>query len=171
MSDLSPPTLFLDAALIVAVLFSQNADSPGRGLFKLGENRLVDLYTSDDALAEANGVLQGLLDDNYDAIKILLAENLVMANIATTPPPSEYTVHTCVSLTKYRPDAKVLAAAVERDCEVLVTYDRQHLLNNPQIGPPNTRLVVMSGGEALSWATDQIIVRARLRMEEHRRKR
>lgn len=171
MSDLSPPKLFLDAALMVAALFSENpAASPGYGLLKLGEASLIELYTSEDALREAQGVLQDLLGDEAERIKVLLAENLAMGNVAITPPPSEATVLQCLSITNYRPDARVLAAAMERDCEVFVTYDKKHLLKNPMIGPPNTRIVVMTGGEAKAWAIDQISVRSRLRAEQNRQK-
>ena len=171
MNDLSPPKLFLYAALLVAALFSENpATPPGYGLFKLGEASLIDLYTSEDALREAQGVLQALLGGDSERVKVLLAENLAMANVAITPPPSEATVLQCLDLTHYRPDARVLAAAIERDCEVFVTYDKAHLLRNPLIGPPNTRLVVMTGGEAKAWAIDQISVRSRLKAEQKRQK-
>ncbi len=171
MSDLSPPKLFLDAALMVAALFSENpAASPGYGLLKLGEANLIKLYTSEDALREAQGVLLELLGDEAERIKVLLAENLAMGNVAITPAPSEATVLQCLSITSYRPDARVLAAAMERDCEVFVTYDKKHLLKNPMIGPPNTRIVVMTGGEAKAWAIDQISVRSRLRAEQNRQK-
>ena len=171
MNDLSPPKLFLDAAFLVAVLFSENpAASSDYGLFKLGEASLIDLYMSEDALREAQGVLQALLGGDTERVKILLAENLAMANIAITTPPSEATVRQCLDLTHYRPDARVLAAAMERDCEVFVTYDKAHLLRNPLIGPPNTRLIVMTGGEAKAWAIDQISVRSRLKAEQKRQK-
>ncbi len=171
MSDLSPPKLFLDAALMVAALFSEDpAASPGYGLLKLGEAGLIALDTSEDALREAQGVLQELLGDEAERVKVLLAENLAMGNVAITPPPSESTVLQCLSITNDRPDARVLAAAMERDCEVFVTYDKKHLLRNPRIGPPNTRIVVMTGGEAKAWAIDQISVRSRLRAEQKRQK-
>jgi len=171
VNDLSPPKLFLDAAFLVAVLFSENpATSSDYGLFKLGEASLIDLYMSEDALREAQGVLQALLGGDTERVKVLLAENLAMANIAITPPPSEVMVLQCLDLTHYRPDARVLAAAIERDFEVLVTYDKTHLLRNPLIGPPNTRLVVMTGGEAKAWAIDQISIRSRLKAEQKRQK-
>lgn len=162
MNDI--PKLFLDAALIISSMFSQKDDSPRKGIFKLGEAQLVYLYTSQDALNEAQTVLQDLLNTDYDTVKVLLAENLILANVSITNTPDERLIRTCIEYTKYRPDAKVLAVAIEVDCEVLVTYDKQHLLNNPNIGHPNTRIVVMSGGEAFTWAKDQIITRARQRM-------
>ncbi len=169
MNALSPPKLFLDASLIIAAIFSRNAEeSPGYGLFKLGEAGLVHLYTSEDALRETQGVLTELLGADADRIKVLLAENLAMANITVTPPPSASTVSECYEMTQYRPDAKILAAAIERNCEVFVTYDKEHLLKNPKIGPPNTRIVVMTGGESKAWAIDQISVRSRLKAAQGR---
>ncbi len=170
MDDLAPPKLFLDAALIVAALFSSDPASPGRRLFKMGEVGLIHLYVSERVIGEAQGVLQGLTGRQYDTIKVLLAEALVLADVGMAPYPAEQTVQACVAITRYRPDAEALAAAMERDCEVFVTYDKQHLLNNPDIGPPNTRIVVMSGGEALAWAMDQVGVRSRLRLEAKRRR-
>lgn len=170
MDDLGPPKLFLDASLIVAAVLSESPSSPGRRLFKMGEVGLIDLWVSEHTLRETEGVLKRLTGDDYPAFRAVLAETLVLANIATTAPPDEATIHMCVGLTNYRPDANVLAAAIERDCEVLVTYDKTHLLKNPKIGPPNTRLVVMSGGEALDWAVDQVRTRSRLRRERERQR-
>jgi predicted nucleic acid-binding protein len=170
MNDLASPSLFLDSASIVAVILSKDrAASPGYGLFKMGEANLIHLDTSEDVLREAQGVLQAVLGDDADRVKVLLAENLAMGNVAIAPPPNDQTVRQCLAITNYAPDAKVLAAAVERDCEVFVTYDKQHLLHNPKIGPPNTRIVVMTGGEAKAWAIDQIGVRSRLRAEQKRK--
>jgi predicted nucleic acid-binding protein len=171
MNDLSSPKLFLDAALIVGILFSENpSESPGYGLFKLGEAGLVDLSTSEDVLRETHGVLQSLLGEDSERVKILLAENLAMGNVALTLPPSDSTVSQCLAITNYEPDAKVLAAAIERGCEVFVTYDKKHLLKNPMLGPPHTRIVVMTGGEAKAWAIDQISVRSRLKAEQNRKR-
>ena len=169
MDDLAPPKLFLDAALILAAILSENPASPGRRLFKMGEVGLIQLRVSRHVLRETEGVLRRLAGEAYEETKVALAENLALANVATAMDPSAETVERCVALTNYRPDA-IAPAAVEQDCEVFVTYDKQHLLNNPNLGPPNTRLVVMSGGEALEWAVDQVKTRARLRQERGRRR-
>ena len=169
MNDLSPPSLFLDAALLVAVLLSEDDGSPGFGLIKLGAANLVELDTSGDMLRETQQVLQTLLRVGKEEVTVLVAEILTLGNVAIASPPSEETVRQCLTITNYSPDARVLAAAIERDCEVFVTYDKKHLLRNPNIGPPNTRIVVMTGGEAKAWAIDQISVRSRLRAEQKRK--
>ena len=134
----------------------------------MGEANLINLDTSEDVLREAQGVLQAVLGDDADRIKVLLAENLAMGNVFVVPAPNVATVQKCLAITRYAPDARILAAAIERGCEVLITYDREHLLNNPKIGPPNTRIVVMTSSEAKEWAIDQISVRSRLRAEQSR---
>jgi predicted nucleic acid-binding protein len=166
--DLPIPKLFLDTSVIIAATLSENSASPGRRLFKMGEVGLVSLWVSYDVIREAENVLKGIGLQNYLRLQAVLAESLVLANVATTADPSESTIQMCVGLTNYRPDAKVLAAAIERDCEVLVAYDKKHLLANPGIGPPNTKIVVMAGGEALDWAIDQVQTRSRLRQLQRR---
>lgn len=170
MDDLAPPKLFLDAALIIAAVLSSDPESPGRRLFKMGEVGLVHLYVSDRVIKETEGVLRSLAAERFDTLKVQLAENLVIANVGMISSPAEQSVKECLALTGYRPDAEALASAMERDCEAFVTYDKRHLLGNPNIGPPRTRIVVMSGGEALDWAIDQVSVRSRLRMEQKRQR-
>ena len=168
MDNLAPPNLFLDSALIISAILSSDPASAGRRLLKMGEVGLIHLSVSERVIAETEGVLRGVAGEGFDRLKVQLAENLALANIATASPPSEQGVQECLALTQYRPDAEVLAAAIERGCEVLVTYDKTHLLKNPNIGPLKTRIVVMSGGEALEWAIDQVSVRSRLRLERKR---
>jgi predicted nucleic acid-binding protein len=171
MNDLEPPKLFLDTSLIIAAMLSENSQSPGMRLFKMAEVRLTGLWVSHDVLRESEGILRAFSGNKYALKQAELAEILVCANVGTTSDPSSETVQECVRITGYRPDARVLAAAIEQDCEVLVAYDKEHLLKNPKIGPPNTRLVVMSGGEALEWAIDQVSTRSRLRHEQGRKRR
>jgi predicted nucleic acid-binding protein len=163
MNDLATPKLFLDTSLLIAATLSEAPKSPGKLLFKMGEVGLVDLRVSHDVLRETERVLPRLISDRLQEFQAILAESLVLSNIATTADPDTATIQACTRLAMYLPDAKVLAAAIEQDCEVLVAYDKQHMLKNPKIGPPNTRLVVMSGGEALEWAIDQVSTRSRLR--------
>jgi predicted nucleic acid-binding protein len=164
MDNLARPRLFLDASMLVAAALSDNSNSPAYLLFKMAEAALIDIWINEQVLRETELVLGGKLgNDDAAAVFLYLARNIEKANAATASDPADETVKTCLPITNYLPDAKILAAAIERDCEVLVTYDKQHLLRNPRIGPPNTRLVVMSTGEAVDWARDQVITRARLR--------
>jgi hypothetical protein len=62
-----------------------------------------------------------------------------------------------MTLTGYRNDAKILAAAEECLADVLVTWDRQHLLDNPLISPPDTHCRAKSPADALDWRRRRLI--------------
>lgn len=75
--------------------------------------------------------------------------------MATTPEPSEATIVQCEALTGYRPDARILAAAMECAADVLVTFDSAHLLGNPKIAPPEVAVLVMNAKDCLEWCFAQ----------------
>ncbi len=160
---LARPTLFLDSTAVLAAVFSKDRESPARKLFEMAEAGLLDLHVSNDVIREVERILTNL-DSDFRPID--LAENLTMANVARTADPDPGTVEECLGLTSFRSDALVLAAAVDTDCEVLVVGDKARLLKNPEIGPPNTRTVVMLLPEAMDWARDQIVTRARERQRQ-----
>jgi predicted nucleic acid-binding protein len=163
MSHADIPKVFLDSSVVVSLFASKNRQSLARILMTLAREGLIDLRISRDVVREVDGVLEARYPEVAGRMRSLLAETLADSNVGIAGQPADATVEMCVGLTKYRPDALVLAAAIETDCEVLVSYDKQHLLHNPNIGPPNTRLVVMTPEEALDWARDQVITRARER--------
>lgn len=71
--------------------------------------------------------------------------------IYTIPNPNNKTIKDCIEMTGYLPDARVLAAAVECEADLFVTFDTEHFLQNPLIGPPNTKLRVVDAYKALDW--------------------
>ena len=85
-----------------------------------------------------------------------LAVLIHQANFATTLDPAEETIERCVDMTGYEPDARVLAAAIECDADLFLTQDTVHFLQNPLIGPPDTRLRVMTLFQALEWVRDRL---------------
>lgn len=86
-----------------------------------------------------------------------LALTLDRANFAgEAAQPAPETVNACMEMTAYRPDARVLACAIECDADVFVTTDKQHFLGNPLIGPPATRCRVMTPHEALEWVQEEL---------------
>ncbi|MEO7717941.1 MAG: PIN domain-containing protein [Capsulimonas sp.] len=151
------PKVFLDTTVLVAAALTNSPHSPNRTFFKLGALGYVDLRVSSGVLSEAEGVLTAVDPEHAHTLKFDLAQILEWSKAGVASDPSETTVAECHRLTKYRPDARVLAAAIETDCDVLVSSDKKHLLDNPDIGPPNTKLVVMSVSEALDWLQDRLL--------------
>jgi predicted nucleic acid-binding protein len=155
------PRLFLDTTVLIALALSTREHPPGRYFFEMAIHGLIDVAVSRDVTNEIEGVLRNRLPDRAPAAVGMIAENLVLARAAIAGFPSEDTIGDCLRITGYRPDAKILAAALETACEVLVTTDADHLLGNPKIGPPAMTPVVMDIQEALDWCRKQISVRSR----------
>jgi predicted nucleic acid-binding protein len=157
------PRLFLDTTVLIALALSTRENPPGRYFLEMAMYGLVDIVVSRNVLTEVEGVLRHRLPDDAKEMMAEVAENLVMAHATTAAQPNADTIEECFKLTGYRPDAKIVAAALETACEVLVTNDTTHLLGNPKIGPPAMKLVVMSPAEALRWCKDQVSTRSRYR--------
>lgn len=66
-----------------------------------------------------------------------------------TPEPNEETVKLCEALTEYRPDARILAAAMECAANVQMTFDKTRLLENLKIKPPQCDVLVMDAQDCL----------------------
>jgi hypothetical protein len=150
------PVLFWDSAALVRAVMGEDHE-PFRCLLEWGEIGLVDMRLSRDVIRETERVLRNFGEDVVARFAVLLDR----ARFATTLDPSEDTVNWCEELTGYRADARIVAAAHECGADFLLTYDRQHLLDNPLLGPPDVRCVVRTPGACLE------AVRERLRERGH----
>lgn len=146
------PRLFWDSAGIVTAVMSTDANSAGRQLLCLGEVRIVEMRLSRDVLED----LEYVVSRRKPALLKDLALLLDQANFDVTPDPGDETIDQCDELTGYRPDARVLAAAIECDADVFITTDRVHFIGNPLIGPPETKVRVMTPLEALDWCRERL---------------
>ena len=141
------PKLFWDSSGLIAAIMSSNENSAGRLLLKLGEAGVVDMRVSREVLSDCDRVLRS----RRPALVKQLAVLLHQANIATALDPNSETIAHCIEMTGYEPDARVLAAAVDCDADLFLTQDTVHFLQNPLIGPPDTKLRVVTLPQALEW--------------------
>jgi predicted nucleic acid-binding protein len=142
----------LDSSALIAAALSPREDSPGRQILLLGEAGIVDLRMSREVLSDIERLLRRRNPDVLARFVILLDA----ADVAMVPDPAPDTIERCLDLTGYLPDARVLAAAVECDADLFVTHDVEHFLQNPLIGPPDTRLRVKDSRNALEWCRNEI---------------
>jgi predicted nucleic acid-binding protein len=146
------PKVFLDSSALISAVMSKNDDSDMRRLLKLGETNIIDLKVSHEVLNDTEFIIR----KNGSASLPLLAVIFDASNLSTTLDPSEETIEYCIDLTGYLPDARVLARAVESDCNLFVTFDFEHFLQNPLIGPPRTKLKVVNAYDALDWISEYV---------------
>lgn len=146
------PKLFWDSSGLIAAVMTPNEHSAGRLLLKLGEAGVVDMRVSREVLSDCDRVLRRINPARVTQLAVLLHQ----ANIATTLDPNQDTIERCIEMTGYEPDARVLAAAIECDADLFLTQDTEHFLQNPLIGPPDTRLRVMTLHQGLEWCRDRL---------------
>lgn len=149
------PKLFWDSSGLIAGLLSPNRQNPARQLIRLGEACAVSMYVSREVLRDAEHVVGRRDTEALRELALWLDD----ADFGITLDPGDQTVEDCISMTGYRPDARVLAAAVECDADLFITHDKVHFLGNPLIGPPDTRLRVVTPHEALEWCRARILER------------
>ncbi len=145
------PILFLDSNALILALITVNVGHAIRRLLALGEQGVLDLRVSREVIGDVERFARVRNPDLLPRLALLMAQ----ADIAPTAAPSEETVLFCETLTGYRPDTRVLAAAIECGADVLVTRDAEHLLGNPKIVPPAVTLLVMNDQECLDWCFAQ----------------
>ncbi len=147
------PRVFLDSSALIAAILSPREDSASRRLLRLGEAGVVALRASREVLRDA----EYLVRRRNPALLPLLALLLDQANVKIVSNAPEEMIEQCLEMTGYLPDARVLAAAVECGADIFATYDTEHFLQNPLIGPPRTRLRVTDAHQAVEWCLAQLL--------------
>ena len=119
----------------------------------MGEAGALTMRLSRDVLRDTEYLLKRRKPELLSELALILHQ----ADFSLTTDPNEGPVDDCEEMTGYRPDARVLAAAVECGADLFITHDTLHFLQNPLVGPPNTRLRVVTHREALEWCLEKLI--------------
>ncbi|MGI4788758.1 MAG: hypothetical protein ACRYFS_07895 [Janthinobacterium lividum] len=151
------PRVFWDSSGIITAVFSSKPHSDARQILQLGNLGFVDMRYCRDVVRDVQFVVSKYRPELIPELALTLDQ----ANFSgESAEPAKETIDVCFEMTSYRPDARVLACAVECDADIFVTTDKQHFLGNPLIGPPNTRCRVMTPREALEWTQEEMRRRA-----------
>lgn len=119
--------VFLDASVIFAAALSQTGAS--RELFRLAAEGEVQLVASQFVLEEAERNLASKAAPETVAAFRLLVD---IVEVEITPDPSRDEITAAATFTALK-DAPVVAAAIKARPDYLVTFDRKHLIDPPQI--------------------------------------
>ncbi len=143
------PRVFLDSSALFAAVFS--AAGGGRLILHLAEGGAVELVISTHVLAEAENALRRKAPEALGYLALLLDRS----NCQIVTNPSLEQVRAWEGLVPYLPGAAVLAAAVNAQADYLVTLDRRHLLENPQLmaSPP---LLIGTPGDLVAWLRQRL---------------
>ena len=138
------PSVFLDASALFAAVFSSTGGA--RLILRLAESAVLELVISSQVLVEAEGALRRKAPEALGHMALLL--DRAHCQVVANPTPEE--IKAWEPVLPYLPDAAVLTAAVSAGADYLVTLDRRHFIENPQLmaSPP---LPVGTPGDCLAW--------------------
>lgn len=139
-----PPKVFLDTNILIAAIFS--ATGGAREILRLGEIGAIQLFVSQDVLAELEENVLKKKPQHLAIIAIVLEHS----GVEVVEPPAVETVQHCQHFLAYADDAVVLAAAIDAQVDYFVTLDRQHFLNNLLI-PTTLPVLLGAPSDFLAW--------------------
>lgn len=138
--------IFLDTSALFAAVISTSGGS--REILRLGEAGLVRVTLGPMVLGELDSVLGRKSPGSRSYVAMLLDR----AGVWIGPPGSGEDLERALSVVQYPPDAQILAEALAAESTYFVTYDREHLLDNPRID--RLPFPVGTAGDFLAWFRD-----------------
>lgn len=140
--------LFLDSSALIAGIVS--AKGAARALLLLAESGHIEVTISEQVLAETERAIARkvplALSDLRQAI---LASQ---AQIVRDPPPQDVNAHP--NLISHPADTPIVLAAMQAKVDYLVTLNRKHFINDPEVAR-KSGLNIGTPGDALSWVRGQ----------------
>ena len=134
--------VFTDTTVFFAAVYSNTGSA--RELIQLGTEGKVQIILSQRVLTEMERNLEKKAPDQHSTYQLLLAA--LAPEITEEPAKLVEQVETYV----VPKDAPIVAAAIHAEVDFLVTYDRKHLLNHPEV----------SEKSGLNITTPDIVVQA-----------
>jgi predicted nucleic acid-binding protein len=146
---MSTPKIFLDSsALIAGVLSSTGA---GRVLLALSEMGDIELFVNEHVITECERSLAKKVPQALPALR----ETIIDSNLKILPDPSAEQVQASLYLIADPHDVDILLSAMQAKVDFLVTHNRKHFLDDPQVSE-KIGLRIGTPGDALAWFREQI---------------
>ncbi len=146
---MSHSSLFLDSSALFAGIVS--ADGAARVLLLLAEAGQVDVLISEQVVAEIERAIlrkaPAVLSEVRQAI--LLSK----AKIVHDPEAEELRAH--IDWMSDPSDVPILLAAMKAEVEFLVTLNRRHFLDDPEVAQ-RSGLRIGTPGDALRWVRERL---------------
>ena len=141
--------LFMDSSALMAGIISSEGAS--RVLLLLAESDQISLAISEQVLAETEHAIARKIPKALPELRqAILASK---ARIVRDPPPEEVKMH--LDLISHPADIPILLAAMKDKTDFLVTLNRKHFLDDPQV-VSRSALRIGTPGDALNWVRNQL---------------
>jgi predicted nucleic acid-binding protein len=141
--------LFLDSS----ALFSGIASAKGaaRALLLLGEMEMITLVISEQVVTETERAIARKAPQALKDFREAILSS--KAQIVRDPAPNEVKVN--LHLVSHSADVPILLAAMKAQVDYLVTTNRKHFIDDPEVAQ-NAGMRIGTAGEALQWVKRQI---------------
>jgi predicted nucleic acid-binding protein len=144
--------LFLDSSALFAGIVSSTGAA--RVLLLLAETDFITVTISEQVVAETErAILRKVPKALNDLRSAIFASR---AQILRDPSPEEVNAH--LHLISHPADVPILLAAMAAEVDYLVTFNRRHFIDDPEV-TRGTGLRIGTPGDALSWVRGQLASR------------
>jgi predicted nucleic acid-binding protein len=146
---MSKINLFLDSSALFTGVISPNGTA--RVLLLLGEAGQVTLTISEQVVVETERALAGKLPRALND----LGEAILSARVHIVCDPSLEQVRDYLYVMKHPADITILVAAMQAGVDYLVTLNRRHFTDDPEVARRSGLRIGMPG-DALAWVREQL---------------
>jgi len=146
---MSKVKLFLDSSALFAGIASPKGAA--RVLLLLGETGRVILIVSEQVIAETERATARKIPGVLREVRLAILKSRVM--IRLDPPAEAIWEHK--DWISHMADVPILVAAVQAEVDYLVTLNRKHFIDDPQVAK-RTGLRIGTPGDALAWVRDRL---------------
>lgn len=146
---MSRARLFLDSSALFAGVIS--ASGAARVLLLLGETGQISLYVSEQVIAETERAVARKALPALEALRQAILAS--QAQIVRDPPWEQ--IQARQDWISHPADLPILLAAVNAGVDYLVTLNRKHFLDDPQVAQ-KSGLRIGTPGDALAWVRERL---------------
>ena len=141
--------LFLDSSALFAGIVS--ASGAARALLLLAESGLITVTISEQVVTETERAITRKVPSAINDLRQAILES--KARIVRDPSPEDVTAHS--KLISHPADVPILLAAMQAKVDYLVTLNRKHFIDDPNVAQ-GSGLRIGTPGDALSWVREKI---------------
>ena len=141
--------LFLDSSALFAGVASPSGAA--RVLLLLGETGQLTLLVSEQVIAET----ERAVGRKIPRVLPELRQAILKSSLSILPDPPAEAVLARLDWISHAADTPILVAAAQAEVDFLVTLNRKHFLDDPQVAV-RSGLRIGAPGEALAWVRDRL---------------
>lgn len=149
MPELRRPQLFLDASALVAGVISTTGAA--RALLVLSEAGAIEITVSEQVIAETERTLARKAPTTVPFYR----EALRASRLRIVRDPAAAEVASARNTIAHQADLPILVAAMKVETGYLVTLNRRHFIDDPEVAR-RSGLRIGTPGDALAWVRDEI---------------